>query len=161
MRRVLFTVFLLIMTFQAYSQDKETIKKEGTSIITTGAFFDLESNTNFTSGMSREKFEVADLFFDQKNLDAVALGPWPNQPTRLSTINGSKYEDLNMRDIMQLAQDTIPYIHSSSRPVLVKGAVFALKTKEGNYAKLRVVDFDNKGAVGKTKLILEWCLYFP
>jgi hypothetical protein len=125
-----------------------TIVSQGSAVLKGTFLFDLDAGKESMAGENLAPF---DIFWDQKTAVARVMQPW----------SGAAIVNIGVTNFASVLPQALPGLPYSSTPIdgnndatnkLVAGDVFAVKTNQGNYAKVLVTSYGYD-------LGIEWVTY--
>jgi tetratricopeptide (TPR) repeat protein len=100
--------------------------------------------------------EAQDLFWQARTSSERCLGPVINSRVLLAPLPEREFNDADGARLAGLTYSARCYAHTNSGGELQRGYTFAVRTVEGNFAKVRVA-----GINSRNHLELEWRVYPP
>ena len=144
----------VLADFKVPAQTSRHKQVSGTKVIRGTWTWDIDSNSD---GMR----ESADLWWEHVNDHERHLVP--QNGAEMAVVKDKAFEDLSIGDIAKMELVASRISASDSRPNIDVGTVLAVRTTDGNFAKLQVTGFDplNSGRhnIAKYDMRLRYVLY--
>ncbi|MDF7825151.1 hypothetical protein P4B35_14100 [Pontiellaceae bacterium B12227] len=127
------TVVLMLLTSSYSTTQQETSASFREKLLKGTWTWDLDSNSDGAS-------DSADLWWE--HVDAHERYLVPKNDAQLAILKGKVFSNLSLRDLRTADFESTRISASDANPVLDTGTVLAVRTSDGNYAKIEVIGFE-------------------